>query len=68
MGSETLAVRYGYNGAGQLTLLTTPSGQVVGYSYANDRISAITVNGTSSLGQVTYEPFDHSGKHAHVHC
>ena len=50
-------VDYGYNSAGQLTTLTTPSGQTITYGYANNRISSITVNSTTLLSSVLYDPF-----------
>ena len=53
----TLSIGYGYTSA-DLTSLTTPSGQVIGYSYnANHQITAITVNGSTLLASITYEPF-----------
>jgi RHS repeat-associated protein len=57
MGSLAKTVTYGYNGAGQLTSLTTPSGQTVTYSYGNNQITSITINGTTLLNQVVYDPF-----------
>src|SRR5262249_9220640 len=33
IGTVTQTVSYGYNAAGQLTMITTPSGQKVGYGY-----------------------------------
>jgi RHS repeat-associated protein len=52
-----LDVGYAYDSAGRLASLTTPSGQVIAYSYSNGGISGITVNGAGLLGQVAYEPF-----------
>lgn len=52
------SVSYGYNSAGQLTDLTTPSGQALAYTYANGRVSGITLNGSVTiLSGVTYSPF-----------
>jgi RHS repeat-associated protein len=42
---------------GNETQLTTPSGQVIVYSYSNHQVSGITVNGTSLLSSVNYEAF-----------
>ena len=53
----TRATTHGYNGAGQLTSLTTPSGQTIGYGYLNNRIASITVNGQRLLAEVGTEPF-----------
>jgi RHS repeat-associated protein len=52
----TLSVQYKYVNA-QMTQLTTPSGQVVAYSYANGRMVGITVNSAALLSAVAYEPF-----------
>ncbi len=57
MGAISKSVGYGYNSAGQLTSLTTPSGQTVTYSYSNGSISGLTVNSTTLLSDVVYEPF-----------
>lgn len=50
-------VSYQYNGSGQLSQITTPSGQVIGFGYANGRINSVSVNGAPLLSQVLYEPF-----------
>ena len=52
-----LDVSYVYDTSGRLSSLTTPSGQVIGYSYSNGRISGITVNQVALLSQVGYQPF-----------
>lgn len=53
----TRSVSYGYTD-GDLTSLTTPSGQSVTYGYnAAHEIISIAVNGTTILSGVTYEPF-----------
>jgi RHS repeat-associated protein len=52
----TRSVGYGYIN-GDMTALTTPSGQSVVYGYTNHRITSITVNGTTVLNSVTYDPF-----------
>jgi RHS repeat-associated protein len=57
VGAVTLAASYGYTN-GNLTSLTTPSGQTIGYTYADGRISGITLNGGATiLDDVLYEPF-----------
>ncbi|MBS1994679.1 MAG: RHS repeat protein [Cyanobacteria bacterium SZAS LIN-2] len=56
IGTVTKTVGYGYV-SGDLTTLTTPSGQSVVYSYANHRITGIAINGTTLLSSVVYEPF-----------
>ena len=57
IGAVSKSVGYGYNSAGQLTTLTTPSGQTITYGYANNRIASVTVNSTTVLDNVLYDPF-----------
>ena len=57
VGAVTHVVSYGYNAAGQLTTLTTPSGQVLSYSYLNNRVSAIAVNGAPLITAIVSAPF-----------
>ena len=54
---NTATVSYAYNAAGQLQTLTTPSGQVVGYTYTNGRVSGITLNGAALITGAITEPF-----------
>jgi RHS repeat-associated protein len=56
IGTVGLVTAYAYT-AGQLTGLTTPSGQTIAYDWANGRISAIRVNGVILLSGIEYEPF-----------
>ncbi|MFO1284604.1 MAG: RHS repeat-associated core domain-containing protein [Burkholderiales bacterium] len=42
---------------GRMTGMTTPSGQVIGYSYGNGRVSGVTVNGATLVTAAGYEPF-----------
>jgi RHS repeat-associated protein len=56
VGTVTKSAGYGYTN-GDLGSLVTPSGQTVVYGYTNHRISSITVNGTTLLSGVTYDPF-----------
>ena len=52
----TKSVGYTYT-SGDLTTLTTPSGQTVVYGYnGNHQITSVAVNGTTVLNAVTYEP------------
>ncbi len=55
--SNTKTVAYAYNAAGQLASLTTPSGQVIGYTYSNNRISGVSINGAVLIGAAIAEPF-----------
>jgi RHS repeat-associated protein len=57
IGTVTKSVGFGYAN-GDLTALVTPSGQSVTYGYnTNHQVVSITVNGTTVLSGVTYEPF-----------
>ena len=56
VGTVTQSVGYAYT-SGDLTSLTTPSGQTVTYGYnANHQITSVTVNGTTVLSGATFEP------------
>jgi RHS repeat-associated protein len=55
-GTISKSVGYGYTN-GDLVSLVTPSGQTVTYTYTNHRITSITVNSTTLLSSVTYDPF-----------
>lgn len=57
VGAVVRSVHYDHNTSGQLSEITTPSGQAIGYTYANGRVTAIAVNGATLLNQVLYEPF-----------
>ena len=52
----TLSTSYAYT-SGNLATLTTPSGQSVTYSYTNHQITGVSINGTSLLNTVHYDPF-----------
>src|SRR6202045_2993412 len=56
VGGVAKSVGYAYTN-GDLTSLTTPSGQTVTYGYNGDhQVTSVTVNGTTVLNSVTYEP------------
>ncbi len=55
-GGVTKEWSYGYTN-GNRTSLVTPSGQSVVYGYTNGRVTSISVNGTTILSGVLYEPF-----------
>ena len=38
-------VPYGYDAAGQLKTMTTPSNQTLTYGYANNQVTSVRVNG-----------------------
>jgi RHS repeat-associated protein len=56
LGSVNQTVGYAYTN-GDLITLTTPSGQTVTYGYSNGQVTAISVNSTTLLSSVAYEPF-----------
>ncbi len=56
LGSVTRKASYEY-AHGQLTRLTTPSGQLITYGYTNNQITSMSVNGTLVLSAVLREPF-----------
>ena len=37
--------------------MTTPSGQVITYSYTNGKVTSISVNGTVLVSNILYDPF-----------
>lgn len=57
VGGLARTVSYGYNSSGQLSTITTPSGQVISYGYTNNRVSTISINGQSLLTGAATEPF-----------
>jgi RHS repeat-associated protein len=50
-----LSTGYGYTN-GDLTSMVTPSRQTVTYTYTNHQVTAISINGTTLLSGVTYDP------------
>ncbi len=56
VSSIAKTVGYSYTN-GDLTTLTTPSGQMITYTYADHLITSIAVNSTNLLTGATYEPF-----------
>lgn len=56
LNGVNLSVGYTYSN-GNLTGLTTPSGQSIAYQYnANHQVSSVAVNGTTVLSGITYAP------------
>ncbi len=45
VGSVTLATQYRYDSYGRLAEMIYPSGNIVGYSYANGLLNALTIDG-----------------------
>ena len=57
IGSVTLSIGYTYTNA-DLTAVTTPSGQIITYSYnGNHQVGGIAVNGTTLISGIAYSPF-----------
>jgi RHS repeat-associated protein len=57
VGGTSRTVNHGY-AAGRLSSMTTPSGQVLGFTYdAAGRVSRVTVNGATLAGSIAYEPY-----------
>jgi RHS repeat-associated protein len=58
VGAATLAMGYGYNSAGQLGNMQLPSGANVVFGYnANGQVTSLTLNGSTLLNAITYDPF-----------
>ena len=57
VGTVTLATAYAYNGAGQLTQLTTPAGQVIAFDWSNGKVTALRVNGATLMSGIQNQPF-----------
>jgi len=55
-GSVTLTTSYAWAN-GRLTGMTTPSGQQLGYAYADGKVSAVTLNGSPLVSSIGHEPF-----------
>jgi RHS repeat-associated protein len=56
-GSVSRSLTYGYNAAGQLATVTTPSGQQIEYTYLNNRLVGVTVNGATLAAGIVSTPF-----------
>ncbi|MGR9117150.1 MAG: RHS repeat-associated core domain-containing protein, partial [Gammaproteobacteria bacterium] len=57
VAGTALSVVYQYDADGNLLSMTTPAGQTIGYTYANHRVDAVTLNGQSLLSAIGYAPF-----------
>ena len=56
VGSVTLATQYRYDSYGRLAEMIYPSGNVIGYRYANGLLNALTVDGRPLIKGVRYRP------------
>ncbi len=54
IGSTTLTQRYTYSSDGKLQTETLPSGAVIGYSYNQDQLSSVSLNGQTYLSGLNY--------------
>lgn len=61
VGGISRTVGYSYNIAGQLVRVDTPSGQQIGYSYANNRVVGVTVNALPLVSGIVTAPFGPAG-------
>ena len=61
VGGRAMSVTYDYNAAGQLAELTTPSGKVLDYTYVNNRIASIALDGAPLVSGVVATPFGSIG-------
>ncbi len=57
IGSVALTVSYAYDASGRLSSVTLPSGKVVAYGYNTYLPDSVSVDGTTILSGVTYDPF-----------
>lgn len=57
LGGVTQTVAYSYNSAGQMSSMTLPSGKPVTYTYRNNRVTGVTVDGVPVVKSADYEPF-----------
>jgi RHS repeat-associated protein len=56
VGASSATTSYAYSNT-VLTMLTTPSGHSIGYTYTDGRVTGISVNGTVLLSDVIRDPF-----------
>jgi RHS repeat-associated protein len=56
VGSVSKTTSYSYSN-GLRQSMTTPSGQVITYGYADGKVTSVSVNGTPLVTGVLYEPF-----------
>ncbi|MDD2273238.1 MAG: DUF6531 domain-containing protein [Desulfuromonadaceae bacterium] len=55
--SSTFITEYGYDKNGNITTMKYPSGRIITYTYANDRVTGILNNGTAIASSISYKPF-----------
>jgi RHS repeat-associated protein len=57
-GGTTRTIAYGYNNKGQQTLVVLPSGNLVGYTWAQGRITTVSLNGSPMITGISYDPLN----------
>lgn len=58
IGTQTLVIAYAYDATtGHRTSMTLPSGKVVGYTWTNGQVTALTLNGAALMSSIVYQPF-----------
>ena len=57
IGGARLVTQYSYDSNGRLQSQTLPSGAVIGYTWSNGQISALSLNGTAFLSGLVWQPF-----------
>ncbi|MDE2150338.1 MAG: RHS repeat protein [Gammaproteobacteria bacterium] len=57
VAGQALTTQYSYDSAGRLTGMTLPSGKVIGYTWTNGQVTALTRNGAALVSGITYRPF-----------
>lgn len=57
VGGVNKSVYYGRDNKGRITAITYPSGNVVGMSYSQGRVTNITLNGAPLISAIQYFPF-----------
>ena len=60
----TQTVGYRYNNVGQLDEMTLPSGKKLAFTYVNNRVTGIAVDGVPIIKDADYEPFGPIGEWA----
>ena len=55
-GGITKSMGYSYDAAGRLIGIQYPSGKFIAYTYINNRVSSILVDGAVLLGNIQYQP------------
>lgn len=55
--TSTFVTQYSYDKNGNPTSITYPSGRIISYAYANDKITQLLSNGVALASTITYKPF-----------